>query len=817
MHSQDDVQDDGFGLIKPTRSVVEQDLRKWAAFLASGQKRTLAWYEGKWVCLSLDNLWRNDVHKPFQISKGYKRDDVLLAGQAMTVTDRMPEDWESQSWSKLIIVGDCYEILGDVEIVALWDVAEQKWTYGSDIDIERSGLADVQAALIGDIVTERRIERVNHIKLDSYLAVHVVYLSRTHIVTEEQSVNASVGRVTLDEYREKLRKYPTQLDTLYRPFFEAGIKKFANDMIVSDDFVCMDNVVDILLAEMPNVFQAKRFGPQEQGFGNQLSRVFKVLRDIHGVAAFPIPTGKSSWSGYEANRKDIKFQPRTPEIGKEEVEKLRAEYQRDPLAAFKGSFWKQWEPLFLYEDEEPPETGSTVLAKVGSLPTDAMISEVVAFKPEAAELMKRWRDLLDRSLPDWQSMRIWGNRISSPRSDSHAEWLKTALKDAERGFSADTLASIDYVLRSEQKQTEYNCHIAVNDAAIALAIAYDCEPRGGILMSPLGTHIVNGLDEEGLPVLEDAFPTTSRNRFHYRLLNRKFDFWNWPLMIPHLGGVLAKTEKIDLGHTLFDMKLHGHLTAVITDFEEWSAVDLTQAHTIADLQLLANSIYMDRRNGSSLFVTEKVPLKADQRFFIVDGHVIASASIDKHLNTLDSTGKRLDERVRVHDAKNGERSQIDRQTSAALARKARLIASDLKKHGVLEGAIDVGMSDRGAILTWVTPIDGSDLGTVSIERYVAGFTRKRKAMREPLKTRILKSIDGLIEEQWLRDKCREVIDRNLENLPAIVEHQYDLASQKSSSSDVFPENFMAGVAPSIILTALLETPAGKHVQQETEQ
>lgn len=794
--------------IWPAKFAVERDLEKWRTFMNSGQKRTLAVYRDKWVCMSPTEFRNADLVKPLKISPRYQRKEVILGGWSIAVTETMPDDWQESTWVKVTFVGDCYEVQGEIEIDAIWDVEAKSWTAGSrDVlaDLDLSGHFD---DLLADIRRDRAVESENCVSISSSLAVYAFYVSHDHLVTKDESVKTPVKQVGLDEYKRSLERYKDDADTIYRPYFEAGIRKFANDHLISPEWPSLSKLIDTFLAKQPSTFNGKRFGPQEEVGSRQQDEVFDILRQMHGVGSFPIPRDDTNWRKEFNNRQSgspRRYQPMS-ELDRAGVEKVVAEYARIGQDALKGAFWRQWEPMFLHEDKEPLETGSTVLASVRSMPTDAVIDLVLSERPEAEELMRQWRDLFDRSFPDWREKRLRSQEISYPRMDSDAEWLKTTFRNSETGIGADTLASIDAVLRREKTEVKADTSGIINDAAMALAIARECEPRGGIIMSPLGSHIVNGCDRDEKPVFEDAFKTTSRNRFHYRLLHRTFEYWNWPFLLKHMGKRLAKTSSHDIGFTLLDMKFHGHHEAVITNFMNWYHVDLSKADTIKDLTLLANSVVGSKWKNSTFFVTEKINNSKYQRFFIIDGRVAASATLDHNLNALDQSPTRLDERVTPIRPGYEGGSVVDRSAAAALARKARRIAVDLKANGILECAVDVAMTDRGPQLIWLNGIDTAGRGTVSIHRYVQAFKRKRMKLAGELRKRMEAHIDTLIEHPLLKAKCLEVIERNAHQMTSVVERQYDLTSQRSSSSDLHPKKFVEVTAASIILTALLELP-----------
>jgi hypothetical protein len=416
----------------------------------------------------------------------------------------------------------------------------------------------------------------------------------------------------------------------------------------------------------------------------------------------------------------------------------------------------------------------------------------------------------DRAFPTWQEDKRFKRDLSASLKDRDRSYLRQVFRDGRDKFSTTDISNIDFVLnRAAYDNSEYVGRV-INDACNILSMA-KCRPGTAMAITPSHSILSLGVDADGLPLVVNAYDFSSRNRFNDRILFRTLEYWDWPFLLRHLEKKIARVpSQNEVALALLDMKIEGHSHAVLRAFksdQRWP-INLADGKSYDQFKLIVAKIlagYESRHDGG-LYLTEHVISASWQRFFVVDGHVAGSVAMEPFSCALDAPTHRLDERVSTINSDGRNESVVDRKAAAAMARKARLIAADMKANGILEYSIDIGISDRGAALCGLEKIDTADRYAFSTDRYVAAFERKRRALITPMKAAIMARFEKLVAEPWLRQRSANLLTRNLDCLPEIVARQYDIMSTYASSSDQYPTDFMEGVALSFILTAALETP-----------
>jgi hypothetical protein len=801
--------------LAPPISVVTEDVRKWAAFIKSGQQRTLAFMKGQWVLLGPNGRYRNCDTDTFQINSRKKDDPVVLDGSVFAIQDRFPDDWRAMPWAKVRIVMDDGDVMGDVYVVATWKPEANRWCYDGSDGLKDVGLAGVVEALRRDLFADWH-DHVNSIVKSRHLTVQTIHISNGLLVIDEHARTVPAERVSLNFFTHSLQRFAVELDTFYRPLFESPIRIFCNERLKSTGLININKVVDVLLAGMPTLASARSFGAKPKHGTWQIEKMYQILGRIHNCEKTArIKMGVSSPVVTPRERDDIKpTQPLPERLNASAVEELRVVYECDAAKGVKGAFFKQWEPRFLFDNKEAPETASTIMLDVHSLPTDDIISGAIAHRPDAETVMRAWRAIWDRSFPSWQEGKSGENPLS-PLRRRHSKWLSKALSDAEGGaLCSNTVASVDFVLRMDYSNDAADWASIINDASAVVEMTSRCIPRTLVMKTPAGSFIVSGFDSDEMPLLEKAFDTISIHRHHYRLFNRKLDYLNWPFLMKHLGRTLAHARtRTSAALTLLDMKTQGYSDAIVTDHESWHNFDLARSADHLDFKRRINAAFgSEVGQQQSFFITENVVLTGRQRFFLVDGRVAASACCDCSLTALDAQECRLDSRVVVPVGGKEGRAVADRAAAALLARKARSVAIDLRANGVLECAFDLALSDRGPMLIWLTSLELADRGTLSMARFIAAFERKRNHLRQPICRELSRRINSLVSNEmastaWLNKACHDVIDRNLHNLPEVIEYQYDVTSDYSLPDKYRHPDYMGAAAASVILTALMEFPS----------
>jgi hypothetical protein len=788
--------------------LLEEDVRKWMAFCRSGQKHALMLYDGEWH--SIGKHGRSSLVKPLEISEGHRNKDkgVVIGEHPVVVTENLPDGWKTRQWLNFVIVVDGFEMLGDAIIGALWQPQRQQWEVATADDIAAAGLTPLLADFLGQLDASR-LEQTCFIRDEAYLSVHSLCISKTEFVTSAPKGIFPKCRVTLSDFERALVLRVTAADRTYRRYYESGVRKFANDLIVSNGVPSLDLVVNQLLEQHPDVLDAKRFGPEHSHGGAQLKSIFTALRKVNGFTAIPISIYRDR-NAFGRNHEKHVWQPTSKGLSKDEFEALRKAYVLDPVSALRGAVWKQWEPEFLFKDKEPKELQFTVLHEIKSLPTDEAIEIVSQSRPEAAALMQQWRKVWDRAFPEWRTDRRLRRDIAASLKDRDRSYLRQVFRDGKAKLSTNDISNIDFVLNRAPHDADEYVGRVINDACSILSMA-KCRPGTAMAITPSHSIISLGVDKEGLPIVADAYDFTSRNRFNDRILFRTLEYWDWPFLLHHFEKKIARVPtQNEVALALLDMKNEGRSHAVLRAFksdQRW-LVNLANGQSYNDFKLIAakHLARYENRHDGGLYVTEHIIYSSWQRFFVVGGRVVGSVAMEPFSCALDAPSQRLDERVTTINLDGHNESLVDRSAAAAMARKARSVAADLKENGILECSFDIGMSDRGPALYALEKIDTAERFAFSSDRYVAAFERKRRSLIAPLQADVLARIEKLVVEPWLRQRSSDRLARNLDCLPEIVARQYDIMSTYASSSDQYPADFMEGVALSMILTAALETP-----------
>jgi hypothetical protein len=797
--------------------LLEEDVRKWMAFRRSGQNRALMLYEGDWHSIGTNG--RSRLAKPLEISEGHRNKDkdkdkdkdkgVVIGEHTVIVTENLPDGWKTRPWLNFVIIVDGFEMLGDAIIGAIWQPQRQQWEVATAGDIAAAGLTPLLEDFLGQLDASG-LDVTCYIRDECYLTVHSVCISKTEFVTSAPKGIFPQYRVSLADFEGALALQVTDSDRAYRRYFESGIRRFANDMIVSDGMPSLDLAVNQLLGRHPDVLDAKRFGPEHSQGASQLQSVINALRKINAFRAIPVSIYRNR-DVFGRNDEKPVWQPSPRGLDKDEFEALRKAYQLDQVSALRGAVWKQWEPAFLFKDKEPKELQFTVLHEIKSLPTDEAIEIVSQSRPEAAVLMRKWRKVWDKAFPEWQNDKRLRRDISASLKNRDRAYLRQVFRDGKANLSTKDISNIDFVLNRSTGDADGFVGRVINDACSVLSMSR-CRPGTAMAITPSHSILSLGVDEEGLPLVANAYDYSSRNRFNDRILFRKLDYWHWPFLLRHFEKKIARMpwQPHEIALALLEMRNEGRSHAVLRAFESeqrW-LINLEAGKTYSDFKFIVakHLAGYESRHDGGLFVTEHINYKSWQRFFVVNGRVVGSIAMEASDCALDAPSRRLDERVSTINPDGHNESVVDRSAAAAMAQKARSVAADLRANGILECSFDIGLSERGPALCSLEKIDTAERFAFSPDRYVAAFERKRRSLVAPLQADVLARIERLVETPWLRQRSSDLLGRNLDCLPEIVTRQYDIMSTYASSSDQYPADFMEGVALSMILTAALETP-----------
>lgn len=372
---------------------------------------------------------------------------------------------------------------------------------------------------------------------------------------------------------------------------------------------------------------------------------------------------------------------------------------------------------------------------IGNLPTDEKIAEVLAFDPRAADLMGVWRRSFDLSFPNWTDGSVFPNFQNETSKVEHA--MRLIEQDIEKHETAPSYS--DYLvleihlnwLRPDRR--DYRLH-AIDDAEVIRSLGELPSGQGTIF---LGNHrlIYVGKSDDGTPLL--AFAS---GESHKRPPTRESanPYWTWDFFQEHMRREsVTVVGDSDLSWTLCDMASQGHRKAFLKNCESkggtWT-INLDGVRFLRDAEMRVRSTIYPHNLSMKAMVQEHLPFTHEQRFFVVNGRVVASVCSDRTFSTLDQVkGKRLDHRLATLHTPEIEHGEFDRgvtsnvsdrRLSAQFARFARRIASEAREQGILDYVVDIGITARGPAAIEVNELELS--GPYSLDR---GWVTKAYARR----------------------------------------------------------------------------------------
>lgn len=373
---------------------------------------------------------------------------------------------------------------------------------------------------------------------------------------------------------------------------------------------------------------------------------------------------------------------------------------------------------------------------IRSLPTRNAVEEASAFRPEAKELLEKWRETWLRSFPGFdENQDLVLLNESSTKNEverwNHAWLIHAADHDVEchdtlreymqflQGEDIDpedfedvaslSIKSLSEIDRRKDEFTDdkrdYRLHI-IEDAALTMSFA-GLNPRGGVLL------FQRSYEFEYVGTDLDGFPRFVRNKHVSRWARGRLDstpaYWTWESFQKYLnrGSILLQDISVG-GAMLADMAWQGHQKAFIKSTRRkggtWT-VDLSNIRSLDDGKIALYKIFKTEALDDPFLIQEHLPFTHEQRFFITNGRVIGSVCSDRNLSPLDTrNGRRLDDRLAVLNCPEVEDGvfdrgittyEVNRTASARLAKLARKIARELKEEGHLEYVLDLGLTRKG--------------------------------------------------------------------------------------------------------------------------
>lgn len=480
--------------------------------------------------------------------------------------------------------------------------------------------------------------------------------------------------------------------------------------------------------------------------------------------------------------------PRRGNVVETELARAVQKLKRDAVSSDDGDLQPFWVGLFWRDYPIKPKfskvarnvTRSMMALRIRSIPTDDVITRVLTRYPAAADLMRRWRTVFDRSFPGWHE--------TGRFNDIHVErsYVETGVHDVQeyfqkRGSRLESLVDVANAFGAVEKSLwwgrneirDHRCH-HIDDAVSTLALAVVLPSFGAV---EIDKHIftLQHVDADGVPILEDRTCDTWSD-FGTSVESPSYHTW------PSLGTFFLRrhvlAENYDVaGAVIADMAWQGHkrafIKAVGTKNGTW-IVNIDGVKTIAEGTRLLRSMLPIVRGydrDMQVVVQEYVEFSGEQRFFVLNGRVFASVCSDRNFSVLDvRPGKRLDDRIATlmppkteagpHDrGKTGNRT--DRSLAAAFARKARQVASVLAKEGVEDYVVDIGLCDRGVAVVEINELCLS--GPYCLDRaiYARAYRRLQDRLARDVRTEVLSKSVALLtdksDDPLLRDGLQRFV------------------------------------------------------------
>lgn len=466
------------------------------------------------------------------------------------------------------------------------------------------------------------------------------------------------------------------------------------------------------------------------------------------------------------------------DLFKEKIQTYATNFSSDPgvVPPWVGEFWNEKiaseiierRSDGLYEDRENAIHKTIIIARVHSLPRQDVIRKACEFRPDAKELLETWKSVWDRSFPGWEDDDYWRTfRSEEPRRHYGLKALESFLGENRNKFSKIAGGHLsnkaEFFLGLEEKTDrivddyrDYRLHII--DDANSIVSLKESRSNGGYV-SANGIHLqVIGHFPDGLPKLKVC---EESNNFIRRRMEDHPRYWQWSEFQIHMKRLSITTNNIDTMGALFaDMAWQGHRHAFVKACSSKSGtwtVNLEGIKTIRDgvkrvASILPKKEFLKSTGYREYFmVQEHLPFSHEQRFFIVDGQIAASACSDRNFCVLDNrTGRRLDERIAVLDIPSIDQGEFDRgkthhitdrAMAAEFAKFARQVVSDLKKAGHRDYVLDVGLTKRGVAAVEINTLHFA--GPYCLDRKLLNQAYERRYSRflGDLKNALLREIE----------------------------------------------------------------------------
>ncbi len=460
-----------------------------------------------------------------------------------------------------------------------------------------------------------------------------------------------------------------------------------------------------------------------------------------------------------------------PENLTEIARKRLIEGGTDQLPLWFGQFWNDEVAALTTKMRLPKQTDwkqvrrpmqdACIVARMHSVPTRETIELAAQYRPETRELLETWRLIWERSFPGFAANEKNEGRDNEKSTAGYSveyfdrmansfrpsEPVKSARKELEQ-FAAAWRKVDDVMSAPMQDKRDYRLHI-IDDAETTVAFRH-LRPGFGYLSFLETLYRLKAHSADGLPVFEQTEPCDKYQKaWQPDRLNDHPEYWFWPRFQKYMSRRSAYASDLKVAAAMIaDMAWQGHTHAFIKVADQkkgtWT-LNLGSIRTIQDGERALCQLTDARGiNPKKLpvVVQEHVPFTHEQRFFVLDGRVVASVASDRHFCVSDaSADRRLDERLAVLKVPSidqgaydrGETGHIvDRKVSAQFARLARKIARDLREDGHLDYVVDLGLTDRGVAAVEINTLHYAGPYCLEKKWLMKAYDRRRLALQAEL-------------------------------------------------------------------------------------
>ncbi len=495
---------------------------------------------------------------------------------------------------------------------------------------------------------------------------------------------------------------------------------------------------------------------------------------------------------------------------------------KDAPPVWGGQLWKDWPMVPHLPAKEADAVHAAMVKYIRNLPRKNDIEATIAFRPEAAPLMERWRETWERSFPNWEQDDRWSSRKNEEHYAEYALDRMTAFVEKmtvdESNLSSLTKAfrqAEDWLSWAKDDLRDKRLHV-IDDADITMACVH-LSPGMGLLAFGNVYFQYDGIDADGFPKFSEV--QASKKRVDARV-NDNPKYWTWDFFLPYMKrrSLLAANLR-DAGALIADMAWQGHKKAFVkaggSKVGTWT-IDLTGIKTLTDGEMALRGVLpVDATTvKEGYIIQEHLPFTHEQRFFVHDGRLIASVCSDRHFSVTDKRpNRRLDDRIATLDVPEIDRGAYDRgithhvsdrKLSAEFARKARQIARVCKENGVLDFVVDIGMTSRGITAVEINTLHLSGPYCLDRRWFMQAFERRKNRIEKEVEQRMLAYARSILDDH----RFLAVMEKELETVKAAQNggmlqtmlQKFDASGGRGLDGEATVENFAEQLAIRALLS-----------------